>query len=88
MIRLTVLLSMFAAAAQAEGGPSAESVNRLAQAIAAADCEVNEVNQATILEQAEMDESEAGVIVSTWIDAGEAVYGDGTLRLLIEPCNP
>ncbi|MCR8723274.1 hypothetical protein [Frigidibacter sp. ROC022] len=73
--------------ARAEGGPSAESQARLAQAIAAAGCVVNELNQRTILSEAEMDETEAGVIVSLWMTDGRAVpEGDSNLRLKIEGC--
>jgi hypothetical protein len=86
VIRLAAALVALAAPALAEGGPSAESRERLAQAIAAAGCEVNEINQGTILDAAEMEEAEAGVIVSTWVEAGEAEYGDGTLRLLTGRC--
>lgn len=85
-MRWVIATVVLTAPAWAEGGPSAEAVARLAQAIAVAGCEVNEINQGTILDAAEMEEAEAGVIVSDWIDAGEAVYADGTLRLLADPC--
>ena len=71
----------------AEGGPSAESVARLSQAIAAAGCVVTEVNQPVILKAAEMTEAEASVIVDRLIADGKVIpEGDHALRLVAEGC--
>ena len=84
--RAVLALVALASPAFAEGGPSAESVARLVQAIQVAGCVVTEVNQGTVLKEAEMDETEAGVIVSMLIDDGKAVFVDNGLHLKTGTC--
>jgi hypothetical protein len=83
---LSLVFLLLAAPALAEGGPSLESIERLSQAIRAAGCTVTEVNQPTILDAAEMDEIEAGVIASWLVEAGQATLDGSTLHLTTGAC--
>jgi hypothetical protein len=80
------VLTLAAGAASAEGGPSAESVARFAQAVAAAGCVVTEMNRKTVLAEAEMDETEAGVIAGWLVARGEADLTEAALRLTTGAC--
>jgi hypothetical protein len=79
-------LAFVAAPALAEGGPSAEAVARFIQAVEVAGCQVTELNRKTVLAEAEMDETEAEVIVSVLVQRGEGQLGDGTFTLKTGPC--
>jgi hypothetical protein len=70
----------------AEGGPPEESLARFREAVAAAGCTVTEANQKTVLAEAGMDETEAGVIASVLVERGEALLDGSTLRLTVAPC--
>lgn len=83
---LAVLIALRTASAHAEGGPSAESIERFRQAVAVAGCTVTEVNLKTVLAEAGMDEIEASVIASVLVERGEAVLEDNRLRLTVAPC--
>ena len=85
-LRLAIALVCAAAPALAEGGPSAESIARFEQAVAAAGCVVTEENRKTVLDAAEMDETEAGVIASWLAAQGRAELTEAALRLTEGAC--
>lgn len=82
----SVCVLLAAGAAVAEGGPSAESVARFEQAVAAAGCVVTEMNRKTVLAEAEMNETEAGVIAGWLVARDEADLTDTALRLTTGAC--
>lgn len=84
---VALLAAGSAAGVRAEGGPSGESLARFRQAVAGAGCKVTEVNLKTVLVEAGMDETEAGVIASVLVARGEAVLDGAELRLTVAPCD-
>lgn len=85
---LAVLLALVPGLAVAEGGPTEESIARLTQAISVAGCSVDVYNQQTVLDAAEMTETEASVIIAVLVERGEAELTEDGMRLTTGSCAP
>ena len=74
-------------AAWAEGGPTADEIDRLETAIASQDCTLTKANQDEILAAAGLTLSEAEVIVSRLLENGQAVQNGDYLTLTTHGCS-